>query len=141
MHAVRLYLGINCIAFILSSPLLKDSVCSHVSQPPFVPVLTYASRGFAALLQQLRDQTRPARLMARPNPAPLSPWKYSWNKTRSRQCGSVWNFSELPIPGRRPSSSLQENTRQPPREFGRHFPQRHHLPEPVGHSTLKSSPK
>ena len=28
-----------------------------------------------------------------PMPAPLSPWKYSWNSSRSCQCGSVWNFS------------------------------------------------
>ena len=38
-------------------------------------------------------------------PAPLSPWKYSWNSSRSCQCGSVWNFSIPPNTGRRPSSS------------------------------------
>ena len=31
-----------------------------------------------------------------PIPAPLSPWKYSWKRIRSRQCGSVWNFSIAP---------------------------------------------
>ena len=31
-----------------------------------------------------------------PRPAPLSPWKYSWNRIRSRQCGSFWNFSSPP---------------------------------------------
>src|SRR5438445_284999 len=31
-----------------------------------------------------------------PSPAPLSPWKYSWNNTQSRQCGSFWNFSVPP---------------------------------------------
>ena len=31
-----------------------------------------------------------------PIPAPLSPWKYSWNSSRSRQCGSRWNFSIPP---------------------------------------------
>ena len=27
-----------------------------------------------------------------PRPAPLSPWKYSWNRTQSRQCGSLWKL-------------------------------------------------
>src|SRR3989441_13317852 len=31
-----------------------------------------------------------------PSPAPLSPWKYSWNDKQSRQCGSFWNFSVPP---------------------------------------------
>ena len=31
-----------------------------------------------------------------PSPAPLSPWKYSWKRIRSRQCGSVWKVSRPP---------------------------------------------
>ena len=58
--------------------------------------------------------------------------------TRSRQCGSVWNFVE--IAEYRPAALfvLQEDAGQAAREFGRHFPQVHHVPEPVGNSTLKS---
>jgi len=41
-----------------------------------------------------------------PSPSPLSPWKYSWNWIRSRQCGSLWNFSRAPLTGRRPSLSF-----------------------------------
>ena len=32
----------------------------------------------------------------------MSPWKYSWNRIRSRQCGSVWKRSTSPLIGRRP---------------------------------------
>ncbi len=35
----------------------------------------------------------------------------------------------------------QEDADQAPREVGRDVPERHSLPEPVGHSTLKSSPR
>ena len=48
-----------------------------------------------------------------PRPAPLSPWKYSWNRIRSRQCGSSWNFS-MPAE-HRPAAVLvrEERARQP----------------------------
>ena len=32
----------------------------------------------------------------------MSPWKYSWNRIWSFQCGSVWNRSAPPKTGRRP---------------------------------------
>ena len=76
-----------------------------------------------------------------PIPAPVSPWKYSWNQSRSCQSGSVWNFSYAPNTGRRPfSSSSQMETRRwaMSSETSR---SRTSVPDPVGYSTRKSSPR
>src|SRR5438477_4265950 len=40
-----------------------------------------------------------------PSPAPLSPWKYSQHRIRSRQCGSGWHVAALPYTGRAPGPS------------------------------------
>jgi hypothetical protein len=48
------------------------------------------------LVDQRRDQPGPAVWCDAPRPSPVSPWKYSWNRIRSRQCGSFWNFSFAP---------------------------------------------
>ena len=53
-----------------------------------------------------------------PTPAPVSPWKYSWNGIRSRQCGSSLKTARPPNTGRRPSASAQEDAGQAPRELG-----------------------
>lgn len=51
-----------------------------------------------------------------PNPAPVSPWKYSENTTRSCHAGSVWNRSTSPSAGRRPLCVVEEQPHQPPRQ-------------------------
>src|SRR4029450_1827700 len=48
-----------------------------------------------------------------PRPAPLSPWKYSWKRIRSRQCGSLWNVSIPPYTGRRSLLVARERRDQP----------------------------
>ena len=49
--------------------------------------------------------------------------------------------SESPNTARLPVSSFRNRSRQPARQFARHLVERHALrPEPVGHSTLNSSP-
>src|SRR3954453_5442 len=67
-----------------------------------------------------------------PMPAPLSPWKYSWKSSRSRQCGSDWNVSVPPYTGRRPPVPrppprrvARERRRQPPRDLAGDLEQRH----------------
>ena len=55
----------------------------------------------------------------RRGPAPLSPWKYSWNSSASRQAGSVWKRSRSPNTGRRPSLVAQEDADQAPRQVER----------------------
>jgi|GEM_PF-50584 len=46
----------------------------------------------------MRSATRPVQPVwwEAPRPAPLSPWKYSWNGMSPCQAGSVWNFAASP---------------------------------------------
>ena len=61
-----------------------------------------------------------------PKPAPVSPWKYSWKRTRSRQCGSRANRASPPWHGRRPSPSGRKRDASRRRDLARHLPEVHH---------------
>ena len=72
----------------------------------------------AALLQQLGDEAGPAGLMAGADAAPVSPWKYSWNRMQVAPVRVVaGTASTSPNTGRRPSRVPQEDAREPPREL------------------------
>src|SRR6185295_12768995 len=76
-----------------------------------------------------------------PRPAPLSPWKYSWKGTRSRQWGSRWSLSTVPKTGRRPSASRRK-MRESRRDSSTEISQRSILtPDRLGHSTRNPSPR
>ena len=75
----------------------------------------------------------------RPGPAPLSPWKYSWNGMWSRQCGSVWKSGDR---RRRRAAGRPASRRKSPRQARatgrRRRPQRAACrPEPVGQLDLE----
>ena len=90
----------------------------------------------------IRGATSPVQPVwwAAPRPAPSSPWKYSWNCRRPCHSGSVWSAR----PRRRPGAGRRRRggrwrsgagaARRPPRRVSIR-------PEPVGHSTVKASPK
>ena len=69
-------------------------------------------------------------------PAPVSPWKYSWNSSRSRHSGSSRSFAIAPATGRWPSASgSQIETRRAARSAATSR-RRIRRPEPVGYSTV-----
>ena len=75
-----------------------------------------------------------------PIPAPVSPWKYSWNSSRSRHSGSSRNFAIAPGDG-----PVAVGVGQPDRtsRAGRSAAtsrRRRRVPEPVGYSTVNVSP-
>src|SRR3954453_8422176 len=75
-----------------------------------------------------------------PIPAPLSPWKYSWNRMLSPHGGSSWNRLVAPNTGRSPFSfrvNVEISRRLSSAATSYRFIS---LPEPVGHSIRKSSP-
>ena len=52
-----------------------------------------------------------------PTPRPVSPWKYSWNSTWSRKCGSFCSFAWSPKHRPPAVCVAQEEPRQPPRQL------------------------
>ena len=58
-----------------------------------------------------------------PMPAPVSPWKYSWNSSRSRHSGSSRNFAIAPATGRWPVGVRQPDRDEPGREVRGHVAQ------------------
>ena len=73
----------------------------------------------------------------RRGPGRSSPWKYSWNSTRSRQCGSFAKRSSSPWHGRRPFASGRKRRarrRASSRATSREV--HHAAPSRSGHSTL-----
>ena len=80
--------------------------------------------------RQMRCATNPVQPVwcEAPIPAPVSPWKYSWNWSRSFHSGSVWNFS-IGTVDRSPAVGVGEPGRdQPAREVGRDVTQPKLLP-------------
>ena len=75
-----------------------------------------------------------------PTPRPVSPWKYSWNSTRSFQCGSLANRASSPWHGRRPVASGRKMLASRAASSWATCWSVSIRPEPDGHSTRRSSP-
>src|ERR1017187_9244081 len=81
----------------------------------------------AALLQQLRHQSRPTSLVTGSQSCPRFTMKVL---VKQDQVIPTWIGMEwLAGPMHRPAAAvvLQKKPRHPPRDLGRHFPKRHHL--------------
>ena len=76
-----------------------------------------------------------------PRPAPSSPWKYSWKRMLSFQAGSVCIFSTRPKQGRRPSSPTRKSEISRRRMSSAISASVRSSPDPVGYSSMTSSPK
>src|SRR5262249_9229891 len=76
-----------------------------------------------------------------PIPAPLSPWKYSWTRIKTLECGSSWNVPSPPNTGRRPSAPRRKIRDSRFDSSVAISASVSICPEPVGHSTRKLSPK
>ena len=71
-----------------------------------------------------------------PIPAPVSPWKYSWNSNRSRHSGSSRNFAMRPATGRWPSASGSQIETSRADRSAATSRRRSRRPDPVGYSTV-----
>ena len=94
--------------------------------------------------RQIRCATSPVQPVwcEAPRPAPVSPWKYSWNWSRSRQSGSVANLAIDAVDRAAPVGVGQPDGDQPARRGPSATSRsRSRCPEPVGYSTVKSSPE
>ena len=99
---------------------------------------TYAPR--ARRISSPTSPVQPVWWLA-PSPAPLSPWKYSLNRTLSFQAGSVCSRSTQPKHGRRPSAPTRKSEISRSRRSAAISSSVSSFPEPVGYSTFRSSPK
>ena len=89
-----------------------------------------------ALLQDLRDQARPARLVAGPQARAGVAVEILVERTRSRQCGSSAKIVRAAVGRATARLVRQEQAGQAGGQFGGHLPQVIQTPMPVGHSTL-----
>ena len=69
---------------------------------------TLGNISFPTLLQQLGDEAGPARLVAGANAGAVVTMEILIERTRSFQCGSVWNFSVAAVNGPPAFWSAQE---------------------------------
>ena len=86
----------------VSANWTRDRSSASIAAPLDIERSCATARPFAIVSmtppRQMRWATSPVQPVwcEAPMPAPVSPWKYSWNWSRSCHSGSVWNFSIAP---------------------------------------------